>query len=259
MQEEPELEMPRRVNLFVTCLVDQLAPQVGESTVNVLESLGLKVDFLFDQTCCGQPAFNSGFRRDAREVARRFVEMFDATEGPIVCPSGSCVAMVRNFYPILFRAEPQTLKMVQRVKSRVYEFSEFIVDVMGKKDLGASWNTDATYHRCCHLQRELYVDQQPTKLLAEVDGLELIPMERDEVCCGFGGAFAVKMPTISTAMMDEKLDHIAATGASKVIAGDTGCILHMQGGLRRRGSEVQVLHIAEVLDNMRAKQIDGAS
>ena len=247
MTTEAQGQDPRRVNLFVTCLVDQFAPEVGESTVEILESLGLEVHFPADQTCCGQPAFNSGFRRDAKAVASRFLDVFESTTGPIVCPSGSCVAMVRNFYPELFRDAAYELTRAELLAQRVFELSEFIVDVMGVTDLGVLYGTEATYHRCCHLLRELHVDEQPSKLLDSVGGLSLSKMERDEVCCGFGGSFSVKMSEISTAMLDEKLDNILATGAKTVVAGDTGCIMHMQGGLRRRGSDVQVVHIAEVL------------
>ena len=249
MKRENTSERPRRVNLFVTCLVDQFMPYVGMSVVNILEAQGIEVHFPPDQTCCGQPAFNSGFRNDARPVASRFLDIFEVTDGPIVCPSGSCAAMVRNFYPDLFRDHPDELARAEKLAHRVYEVTEFIVDVLGVEDLEVRKDIDATYHRCCHLLRELHVDEQPTALLENVDGLDLKPMERDEVCCGFGGAFSVKMPDVSTAMLDEKLDNVVATGASTLIAGDTGCIMHMQGGLRRRGSHVQVVHIAELLDS----------
>ena len=248
MNRENTSELPRRVNLFVTCLVDQFMPNVGMSVVNILEARGIEVHFPPDQTCCGQPAFNSGFRSDARPVAARFLDIFEATDGPIVCPSGSCAAMVRNFYPDLFRDHPEELARAAKIAPRVYEVTEFIVDVLGIEDLEVRKDIDATYHRCCHLLRELHVDQQPMALLDNVGGLDLKPMVRDEVCCGFGGAFSVKMSDISTAMLDEKLDNVLATGVSTLIAGDTGCIMHMQGGLRRRGSDVQVVHIAELLD-----------
>ena len=248
MSDESSKSPPRRVNLFVTCLVDQFVPSVGMSVVSVLESQGIEVHFPADQTCCGQPAFNSGFRDDARPVAARFLDVFEATEGPIVCPSGSCVAMVRNFYKDLFRGHPDELVRAERLSKRIYEFTEFLVDVLRIENLGIEANVDATYHRCCHLLRELHIDEQPKSLLENLDGLELMPMERDEVCCGFGGAFSVKMSDVSTAMLNEKLDNVEATGASTLIAGDTGCIMHMQGGLRRRGTDVRVVHIAELLD-----------
>ncbi len=249
MGETNANRVPRKVNLFVTCLIDQFMPNVGISVVNILESRGIEVHFPPDQTCCGQPAFNSGFRNDARPVASRFLDIFEATDGPIVCPSGSCVAMVRNFYKDLFRGSPENVARAERLSERIFEFTEFIVDVLGIEDLDVSKDVEATYHRCCHLLRELHIDDQPKALLDNVDGLELKPMVRDEVCCGFGGAFSVKMSDVSTAMLNEKLDNVVATGASTLIAGDTGCIMHMQGGLRRRGVDVQVVHIAELLDS----------
>ena len=241
-------DMPRRINLFVTCLVDQFMPNIGVSVVNILESRGIEVYFPPDQTCCGQPAFNSGFRNEARPVASRFLDIFESNEDPIVCPSGSCVAMLRKFYKDLFRGYPEELERAQRLSERVYEFTEFIVDVLGIEDLEVRKEIRATYHRCCHLLRELHIDYQPQTLLKNVEGLELRTMVRDEVCCGFGGAFSVKMSDVSTAMLDEKMDNVLATGASMLIAGDTGCIMHIQGGLRRRGQDVQVVHIAELLD-----------
>lgn len=250
---QPINPRPRKATFFVTCLVDQFRPQVGDAVVDVMEALGVGLDVPQEQTCCGQPAFNSGYRSEAREVASRFLDIFDDTSdnpAPIVAPSGSCAAMVRNYYPILFRDEPAQLERVERVADRLWEFSEFIVDGLGETSIGpSSQNTSstATYHRCCHALRELGVDSQPTTLLDSVAGLEVTPMERSEVCCGFGGAFSVKMPDISTAMLNEKLDNVQKTGASRLVAGDTGCIMHMEGGLRRRGSSVQVLHIAELL------------
>lgn len=234
--------------------------------VDVLEKRGVKLAVPQDQTCCGQPAFNSGYRAEAREVASRFLDIFDDQSGnpaPIVAPSGSCAAMVRNYYPILFRDNPAQLERVKRVADRLWEFSEFIVDGLGESSLGVdAKNADstATYHRCCHALRELGIDRQPTALLESVDGLEMKPMDRSEVCCGFGGAFSVKMPEISTAMLNEKLDNVQKTGASHLIAGDTGCIMHMEGGLRRRNSSVQVLHIAELLaESVRPSVANGDS
>jgi len=249
---------PQRVQLFVTCLVDQFRPEVGESVVNVLERLGVNVEFPEGQTCCGQPAFNSGFRNEARDVARHFLDVFDATEGPIIVPSGSCGAMVRNFYSEMFEDDPAERERARRVGERIYEFTEFLEDVLGEDEpylnLGAKLEDTATYHQCCHLERELGVDHQPQELLRQVEGLQMLPMSRPEVCCGFGGTFAVKFSDVSTAMLDEKLDNAAATGASTIVAGDTGCIMHMAGGLRRRGSGQQVRHIAEILDEASGAQ-----
>ncbi len=239
--------VPEHVTLFASCMVDQLAPSVGESTVEVLEYLGVRVDFLDDQTCCGQPAFNSGFRSQAYPVAERFVELFETVSGPIVVPSGSCAAMVRNYYGDLFREDQQRAARAEAVGDRVYELTEFITKFFGNEAISGQMTGSATYHKCCHLLREIGVDEEPVEMLASIEGLEYQPLERADVCCGFGGAFSVKMPDISTAILDEKLDYIEATEAATVVAADTGCVYQMQGGLRRRGSEVQVVHIAELL------------
>jgi L-lactate dehydrogenase complex protein LldE len=228
-------------------MVDQIAPAVGESTVDVLEYLGITVNFLDDQTCCGQPAFNSGFRSEALPVATRFIELFERVEGPIVVPSGSCAAMVRNYYGDLFRDDTNLVERAKRVGERLYELTEFISHFFGTKAIAGRLDNSATYHKCCHLLREIGVEEQPLEMLFQVEGLEMTPLERADVCCGFGGAFSVKMPDISSAILDEKLDYIEATKANMVIAADTGCVYQMQGGLRRRGSDVQVVHIAEVL------------
>ena len=238
---------PKRVSLFATCLVDQFYPEVGESAVRVLERLGVEVDVPKKQTCCGQPAYNSGYWPDARAVAIRFLDVFE-DEGPIIVPSGSCGAMVKHHYAALFRDDPVQLERSRKLGNRLFEFSEFVVDVLGRSDAMGRNNDAITYHPCCHLLRELGVDEQPRALLEGVDGPELKPLERADVCCGFGGTFAVKMADISSAMLDEKLDNVEATGAKTLVAGDAGCIMHMAGGLRRRGSPVRVTHLAQFLD-----------
>ena len=238
---------PERVTLFASCMVDQIAPTVGESTVDVLEHLGIAVDFLDDQTCCGQPAFNSGFRSESLPVATRFIELFEQVTGPIVVPSGSCAAMVRNFYADLFRGDEKMTIRARRLGERLYELSEFITRFFGTDAIKGTLADTATYHKCCHLLREIGVDEEPMKILSNVEGLQMTPLERADVCCGFGGAFSVKMPDISSAILDEKLDNIETNGSNMVIAADIGCVYQMQGGLRRRGSAVQVVHIAEVL------------
>ncbi|MDP6056239.1 MAG: (Fe-S)-binding protein [Dehalococcoidia bacterium] len=238
---------PDRVTLFASCMVDQIAPHIGERTVDVLEYLGIAVDFLDGQTCCGQPAFNSGFRSEAYPVAARFIELFEQVEGPIVVPSGSCAGMVRNHYAELFREDPTMVERASIVGERLFELTEFISRFFGNAAITGRLESSATYHKCCHLLREIGVNEAPVEMLSNIDGLNMTPLERADVCCGFGGAFSVKMPDISSAVLDEKLDNIEATGSSTVIAADTGCIFQMQGGLRRRGSAVQVVHIAEIL------------
>jgi L-lactate dehydrogenase complex protein LldE len=246
-------EAPVRVTLFVTCVVDQFYPEVGESVVNVLERQGVRVDFPAAQTCCGQPAFNAGYTDEARAVAERFLEVFEG-EDPIVVPSGSCGAMVRNLYRGLFRNHPGMLRKAEAIGERLYEFSEFLVDVLKRPDLAASLDGTATYHQCCHLLRELGVDVQPKSLLGSIEGLEMREMEQAEVCCGFGGTFAVKFPELSTAMLNDKLDNAAATGADMLVASDATCLMHMEGGIRRRGDSIQPVHIAQLLDRATADQ-----
>jgi L-lactate dehydrogenase complex protein LldE len=182
-------------------------------------------------------------------VAKRFLDVFEGDD-PIVVPSGSCGAMVRNYYKDLFRDEPELLERAAAIASRTYEFTEFLVKVLGVDELpgGGRLTATATYHQCCHLLRELGVDEEPKALLERVDGLAMQEMVQSEVCCGFGGTFAVKFPDVSTGMLNDKLDHAKATGAEMLVAGDTGCILHMNGGLRRRGDAMKAVHLAEVLD-----------
>lgn len=233
------------VQLFVTCLTDQLAPQIGEATVRILERLGHHVRFPAAQTCCGQPAFNDGFPDEAAALAARTVEIF-ADPAPIVVPSGSCATMLRHFYPGLLAASPQA-ESARAFASRTFELSVFLVHVLGVTDVGARWSGRATYHDSCHLLRELGVRDEPRRLLAAVGGLELVEMPHPEHCCGFGGAFAVKFPEVSGAILDAKLDGIAAAGADAVVANDAGCLLQMAGGLARRGVAVRTLHLAEIL------------
>lgn len=240
---------PNKVTLFSTCMVEQLTPEVGRSAIEVLELLGVDVEYVDDQTCCGQPAFNSGFRSEAHPVAARFVDLFEKTTGPIVVPSGSCAAMVRNYYQHLFRDEPEIKTRAEAVSERLYEFTEFVVEFFGTSALKGqtALSNTAAYHKCCHLLREIKIDEEPIEMLNNVEGLDMVPLERADVCCGFGGSFSVKMADISTAVLHEKLDYIEKSGADTVVAADTGCVLQMQGGLRRRASSVRVVHIAEFL------------
>ncbi|HEY2386921.1 MAG TPA: (Fe-S)-binding protein [Candidatus Binatia bacterium] len=233
------------VQLFVTCLTDQLAPQIGEATVRILERLGHRVRFPEAQTCCGQPAFNDGFPDEAAALAARTVEIF-ADPAPIVVPSGSCATMLRHFYPGLLAAGAHA-ERARHFAARTFELSAFLVHVLGVTDVGAHWRGTATYHDSCHLLRELGIRDEPRRLLADVDGLTLVEMPYAEHCCGFGGAFAVKFPEVSGAILDAKLDGIMATGAAAVVANDAGCLLQMAGGLARRGAAVRTLHLAEVL------------
>ena len=238
--------MATKVSLFVTCLVDQLFPHVGLAMAEVLERLGYEVDFPEGQTCCGQPAFNTGFRSEARTVARHFLSVF-ANGGYIVCPSGSCTSMVRHHYAELFHKDPEALETARQVASRVYEFSEFVLNVAGREDVGARYEGVVTYHDSCHSLRELQIKDQPRRLLRAVRGLELREMDIAEECCGFGGTFAVKFADVSGAMLGTKIESIRRTGAGAVVSTDASCLMQIQGGLSRAGLPIRALHLAEVL------------
>ena len=238
---------PVSVDLFVTCIIDQLYPQVGVSVVRVLRRLGVNVDFPADQTCCGQPLYNSGYTRRARSLARRVLNTFRDSDY-IVVPSGSCAAMMRVFYLDLFQDEPETLKVVKQFSPKVYEFSQFLVQVLGVQDTGSAYAGKATYHPSCHLLREMEVRDEPRQLLQSVSGLELSDLPQAEVCCGFGGTFSVKYPHISEAMLADKIDNVISTGADTLVSCDMSCLMNIDGGLSRRDSHVKVRHLAQVLD-----------
>jgi L-lactate dehydrogenase complex protein LldE len=235
-----------RVSLFVTCIIDQLYPKVGLAMAGVLERLGYEVEFPEEQTCCGQPAFNTGYREDARKVARHFLGVFRDAEY-IIIPSGSCAGMVKHHYAELFSKEPETLEAFERIKPRVFEFSQFLLDVAKVEDVGARFERVVTYHDSCHALREMGIKQGPRRLLSHVRGLELREMEPAEECCGFGGTFSVKFPEISGGMARTKLDSILKTGAEVVVSVDSSCLMQIQGALSRAGSRVRTMHLAEVL------------
>jgi L-lactate dehydrogenase complex protein LldE len=238
--------MGRRVSLFVTCVVDQLFPQVGIAMADVLERAGCQVDFPEDQTCCGQPAFNSGYRSEARTIARHFLDTFENCES-IVVPSGSCTAMVTHHFAELFHKEPETLARVHALEKRVWEFSTFLTEVAGVEDVGARLDQVVTYHDGCHGLRELGVKAAPRRLLAHVRGLELREMSPEEECCGFGGTFAVKFAELSGAMARTRIEAIERTGAGTVVSGDPSCLMQISGALARAGSSIGTMHLAEVL------------
>lgn len=240
--------MPQTVQLFVTCLIDTLEPQIGEAVVNVLERAGVIVAFPQDQTCCGQPAFNAGLRDDTRKMAKHTIEVFENAPGPIVIPSGSCAAMLRHGYPELFANDLQWLRRAQDLARRTFEFTEFIVDELGITDVGAHFAGEITYHPSCHLLRGLGVDHQPRTLLTHIKDAQLHELPNAEECCGFGGVFSVEHPEISAEMLKRKIKNTAASNADTVVVCDTGCLLHINGGLHRQGKKPNVKHIAEVLD-----------
>ncbi|NMC11783.1 MAG: (Fe-S)-binding protein [Chloroflexi bacterium] len=239
--------MADTVQLFITCIVDTLYPEIGEAVVRVLKRAGVKPEFPTGQTCCGQPAFNAGERQQARAMAAHTIRVFENTSGPIVIPSGSCAAMIRHHYPELFTGDPQWLPRAKAMAERVYEFSEFLVDQLGIIDVGARFPHKITYHASCHLNRELGVDRQPRALLAKVKEAELVELPSATDCCGFGGVFSLEHPELSAAMLERKIANIDASGAPLVVSCDAGCITNINGGLHRRGKTQRVLHIAEVL------------
>ena len=247
MTEPTGRQRPKRVALFVTCLGDAFYPQVGEATVRLLHRLGIAVDFPLGQTCCAQPAFNAGFHDQARQVAQRNLLLFADYEYVIV-PSGSCTAMIRLFYADLFAEDPELRVQAESLASRTYELSEFLINVVGVDDVGAAFPGKVAYHASCHLQRELGVTDAPRRLISRVAGVEACDAEMSEQCCGFGGTFAVKYPEISSAMLEKKIASLQRAGADTLVSCDAGCLMHIAGRLRRQGMDVQVLHLAELLN-----------
>jgi L-lactate dehydrogenase complex protein LldE len=228
-----------RVALFIPCFVDQLCPEAGVAMVRVLRRIGCELYFPEEQTCCGQPAFNSGYWSDARAVASRFMRVFEKAE-VVVGPSGSCVTMVRKFYPELLGGTVAGL-------GRFYEFSEFLCDVAKVEDVGASFAHKVTLHDSCHALRELGIREGPRRLLNKVRGLELVEMKNSDECCGFGGTFAVKFGMISAAMGDTKSANAIASGAEFVTSVDSSCLTHLDGVLRKKKAAVKTIHLAEIL------------
>ena len=243
--------MSQTIQLFVTCIVDTIYPQVGEAVVAVLEKAGVRVTVPAGQTCCGQPAFNAGMRAEAARIAKRTIRVFEAATGAVVIPSGSCAAMVRHSYLELFTNDPEWLPRAKALAARTYELTEYLVDVLGVTELGASYPGKLTYHASCHLLRELGVDRQPRALLAKVHGAELVELAGSQECCGFGGVFSVEHPEVSAEMLKRKLDNIEASKAPIVVSCDAGCATNINGGLHRRGRSQRAVHIAEVLANRR--------
>jgi L-lactate dehydrogenase complex protein LldE len=233
-----------KASLFITCLGDLVYPQVGAAVVKLLRKHGCEVDFPAGQTCCGQPFFNNGYFDEARPLAERMLNLFEKSEY-VVTPSGSCAAMVREHFPMLFPDEPNKARAAA-LAAKTYELVEFLVNVLKLEKLDVKLPAKATYHYSCHL-RGLGVRDEAQRLLSTVDGLELAPMEKFDQCCGFGGTFAVKMDHISGAMVREKVRCIAATGAQLVTATDAGCLMNISGALSREGVPCKAVHIAQVL------------
>jgi len=252
MPEQP------RVALLVTCLVDLFRPSVGFAAVALLEAAGCIVEVPRAQTCCGQPAYNSGDNADAKAIARQVIAAF-AGYDYVVAPSGSCAGMVKLHYPVLFANEPETLPAAQALAARTHELVSFLVDVRGMTEIGARWDGSATYHDACSGLRELGIRAQPRRLLSSVAGLRLCELPSAEVCCGFGGTFCVKYPEISDKMVGDKAAEIAASGTDVVLAGDLGCLLNIAGKLLRLGVPVEARHVAEVLAGMTATPAIGSA
>jgi L-lactate dehydrogenase complex protein LldE len=234
-----------RVSLFITCLVDQLWPEIGVSTVEVLRRAGCEVVFDERQTCCGQPAFNTGYRNEAVRLAKRFIEIFEASEA-VVSPSGSCTAMTHHFHE-LFADDESWRRRAEALARRTYELSHFLVNVLKVDDLGASFRGRVTWHDACHGLRDLNIHSEPRRLIERVHGTEFVELANADACCGFGGTFSVKYPEISVAILDSKIAAIERAGVRAVVSGDASCLMQIGGRLSRNKSAVQVLHIAELL------------
>lgn len=236
-----------RVGLFVTCLVDLMRPRIGFAALKLLEAAGCEVVIPSSQTCCGQPGYNSGDRAPAKALALKVLHEFAGCDY-VVVPSGSCAGMIREHYPRLFQDEPQQLEKISELARRTYELTDFLVNVAKLQNVPRSFHGSITYHDSCSGLRELGVKSQPRQLLAKTTGLQLKEMQDCETCCGFGGTFSVKFGDISTRMADNKCNAIQASGAAAVVLGDLGCMLNIEGRLRRRGdNKTRVLHVAEIL------------
>ncbi len=239
--------MTNTIQLFITCLVDTFFPETGEAMLRVFNRLGLRVDFPSAQTCCGQPAFNAGLRSQARPLAEHTIQVFESAPGDVVIPSGSCAAMLRHGYLELFKDDPAWLARAQSLAAHTYEFSEYLVDVLGVTDVGAHWDGPLTYHPSCHLLRGLGVDRQPRALLAAVQGARILELPHADECCGFGGVFSVEHPALSAEFLKRKIANLEASQSPTLVVADSGCRMHILGGLKRLGRDYRVLHIAELL------------
>jgi len=238
------------VQLFVTCLVDSFFPKTGEAVVDILSRLDINVDFAREQTCCGQPAFNAGLRKDARAIAEHTIKVFENTTGDIVTPSGSCVHMFRHNYTELFEGDSTWYPRAKALSARTYEFTEYLVDKLGVTDVGAKWNGLLTYHPSCHTLRGINVDKQPRALLANVQGATLVELPHAEECCGFGGIMSVEHPELSAEWLKRKVSNLEITQSPTLVVTDAGCLMHIAGRLHRLKKRQRVMHIAEVLNQI---------
>lgn len=236
-----------RVSLFITCLADIFTSNVGKDTVEILERFGCEVDFPETQTCCGQPAYNSGYLKSTKETMKHMIKVFRDSEY-VVGPSGSCVAMLRS-YENLFKDDPKWAEEAKKLAAKSYELSQFLVDVLKVDHIGSTFNGRVTYHPSCHMTRLLGVKEAPLRLLENIEGVELIELPQAEDCCGFGGTFSVKQSTISAEMVQEKADHVVETEAEYLVGGDMACLMNIGGRLSREGRNVKVVHLAEILNH----------
>lgn len=240
--------MTKKVQLFITCLIDTLYPQIGIDVVEVLQRAGVEVFCPTGQTCCGQPAFNAGLRQDAKTIAQHTIEIFEKTEGDVVIPSGSCCAMIRNHYAELFEEDPSWKIRAEKFAQRCYEFSEYLVDILNVSAVDSSYAGKITYHPSCHLLRELGVNTQPLKLLEMVKDADIVPLPNAEECCGFGGVFSIEHPQLSNAFLERKLKNVEASGADRVVTCDTGCMTNINGGFSHRHQPIKAVHLAQILN-----------
>jgi len=236
----------RRVQIFINCLAEQFYPSTLRGLVRLLERQGVEVEFPAEQTCCGQPFFNTGFHDEARAMARSWLRTFGRSESPIVAPSGSCVDMVRHFPRLFAPGSPESAEAMA-VAARTFEVGEYLVRQLGLRDVGARFPHRVAYHASCHLLRGLGLRAEAKELLGAVRDIELVPLPEEEVCCGFGGAFSVIYPDVSRAMLDAKVRNVMASGAEAVVACDAGCLMNIAGGLRKAGSAVKALHLVDIL------------
>ncbi len=237
----------KQASLFIPCIVDVFLPEIGEATVRVLRRLGVDPVYHKAQTCCGQPAMNGGYRKQATEAAKHFIDIFGEDE-VIVSPSGSCVHMVKYHYPLLFRDEPIWLRRAEELSGRIYEISQYIVDVLGVEDTGAAYNGTGAYHESCHILRGLGVSEQPKRLIQRTRGVEFVPLPSADMCCGFGGEFAESYHFISEEMVKEKVENYLESGADLLVLCEPGCLLNINGYLSRNHPGQKAMHIASFLD-----------
>ena len=237
------------VQLFITCLTDSFFPQTGEAVVDILRRLGIGVDFAREQTCCGQPQFNAGLRKDARAIAEHTIKIFENAKGDIVTPSGSCAHHFRHNYLELFEGDSVWLPRAKAISERVFEFTEYLVDKLNVTDIGAHWDGTLTYHPSCHTLRGINVDMQPRTLLANVHGAKLVDLPNAQECCGFGGVMSVEHPELSAEWLKRKINNLEVSQSPTLVVTDAGCLMHIAGGLHRQKKNQRVVHIAEILNS----------